>query len=87
MVPKGTDSSSIALELSDLVQNGHSIMVKGRTESGARVMVNGQEAVVKSDGTFIYFTGALPTGENMITVTAQNAKGGVNTKQQTVVIQ
>src|SRR5262249_8168114 len=51
LVPKGADSSSIALELSDLVQNGHSIMVKGRTEAGARVMVNGQEAVVKTDGT------------------------------------
>jgi glucodextranase-like protein len=87
LVPKGADSNSIALELNDLVQNGHSIMVKGRTESGARVMVNGQEAIVKSDGTFIYFTGALPTGENLITVTAQNAKGGVNTKQQSVVIQ
>ncbi|HEY6274026.1 MAG TPA: hypothetical protein VIX19_18755 [Terriglobales bacterium] len=87
LVPKGTDNNSIVLELSDLVQNGHSIMVKGRTEVGARIMVNGQEAVVKSDGTFTYFTGTLPTGENLITVTAQNAKGGVNTKQQSVAIQ
>jgi len=32
-------------------------------------------------------TPPLPTGESMITVTAQNAQGGVNTKQQKVVIQ
>lgn len=87
LVPKGNDSSSIALDLSDFVQHGHSIEVKGRTEAGARVMVNGQEAVVNSDGTFRHFTNPLPTGENMITVTAQNAKGGVSTKQQTVTIQ
>jgi hypothetical protein len=87
LVPKGADGTSIALELSDFVQHGHSIEVKGRTEAGARVMVNGQEAVVNSDGTFRHFTNPLPTGENMITVTAQNAKGGVSTKQQSVVIQ
>jgi hypothetical protein len=87
LVPKGSDTTSIALDLSDFVQHGHSIEVKGRTESGARVMVNGQEAVVNADGTFRHFTSQLPTGENMITVTAQNAKGGVNTKQQSVVIQ
>src|SRR5262249_22266340 len=84
LVPKGADGSSIALELGDFVQHGHSIEVKGRTEPGARVMVNGQEAVVNGDGTFRHFTNQLPTGENMITVTAQNTKGGVNTKQQPV---
>jgi hypothetical protein len=87
LVPKGTDASSIALELGDFVQHGHSIEVTGRTEAGARVMVNGQEAVVNSDGTFRHFTNQLPTGENMITVTAQNAKGGVRTKQGQVTIQ
>lgn len=87
LLPKGTDGASIALELGDFVQHGHSIEVKGRTEPGARVMVNGQEAVVNGDGTFRHFTNQLPTGDNMITVTAQNAKGGVNTKQQPVVIQ
>jgi hypothetical protein len=29
----------------------------------------------------------LPNGENLVTVTAQNAKGGVNTHQEKVVIQ
>jgi hypothetical protein len=87
LVPKGSGNANIALELGDLVQIGHVIEVKGRTEAGARVMVNGQEAVVAGDGTFRHFTGTLPTGENMITVTAQNTKGGVNTKQVSVTIQ
>ena len=84
LAPKG--SGTLALEL-DYVQLGHVIEVKGRTEPNARVMVNGQEAVVGSDGAFHHFTNPLPTGENTITVTAQNARGGVNTATKQVVIQ
>jgi hypothetical protein len=84
VAPKG--NGSLALEL-DYVQLGHVIEVKGRTEPDARVMVNGQEAVVNGDGSFHHFTNPLPTGENMITVTAQNTKGGVNTVTKQVVIQ
>jgi hypothetical protein len=87
LMPKGNETSSIALEVGDLVQHGHVIEVRGRTERGARVMVNGQEAVTDVDGSFHHFTSALPTGDNIITVTAQNSKGGVSTKQQTVTIQ
>ncbi|MFY9676355.1 MAG: hypothetical protein WAK13_17985, partial [Terriglobales bacterium] len=64
------------------------IEVTGKTETGARVMVNGMEVpYVGDDGTFHYFTPTLPAGENTITVTAQNSKGGVNTRQAKVVIQ
>jgi len=63
------------------------IEVHGRTEQSARVMVNGQEAVVSSDGTFHHFTNPLPTGENVITVTAQNAKGGFNNISRPINIQ
>lgn len=85
VVPRGT--GTIALELGDFVQLGHVIEVKGHTEPNARVMVNGQEAVVASDGAFHHFTNPLPTGENLITVTAQDAKGGVNTQTKPVTIQ
>jgi len=87
LVPKGNETTSIALELGDLVQHGHVIEVRGRTEAGARVMVNGQEAVMDSDGGFHHFTSSLPTGDNIITVTAQNSKGGVSTKQVPITIQ
>jgi len=64
------------------------IEVMGKTEVGARVMVNGREVpLVSDDGTFHYFTPPLPNGENVITVTAQNVNGGVNTRQEKVVIQ
>jgi hypothetical protein len=85
VVPKGT--GTLALEVGDFVQMGHVIEVKGHTEPNARVMVNGQEAVVSGDGAFRHFTNPLPTGENLITVTAQDTKGGVNTVTKPVLIQ
>jgi hypothetical protein len=88
IIPKGKDAVAIDLEIDPLVQHGHVIEVTGKTETGARVMVNGHEVpMVTNDGSFHYFTPPLPGGENTITVTAQNSQGGVNTKQQTVVIQ
>jgi hypothetical protein len=88
MVPKGSEQAVIALELQPFVQHGHVIEVRGKTEPQARVMVNGEEVpVVAGDGQFHYFTPPLPNGESVITVTAQNARGGVNTQQKKVVIQ
>jgi hypothetical protein len=88
IIPKGEDVVAIALEIEPLSQHGHVIEVTGKTEIGARVMVNGREVpIVTTDGSFHYFTPPLAAGENTITVTAQNAQGGVSTKQQKVVIQ
>jgi len=88
IIAKSKQESSIALDLQPLVQHGHVIEVQGRTEPAARVMVNGQEVpIVTADGSFHYFTPPLPNGESLITVTAQNSRGGVNTQQKRVLIQ
>jgi len=88
VIPRGKQDVVIALELSPFVQHGHVIEVKGKTEPAARVMVNGEEVpVIASDGSFHYFTPPLPNGESVITVTAQNSRGGVNTQQKKVLIQ
>ena len=88
IISKGKDSESIALDLDPFVQHGHVIEVTGKTQVGARVMVNGSEVpLVNSEGEFHYFTPPLPSGEAVITVTAQTAAGGVNTQQKKIVIQ
>jgi hypothetical protein len=88
IIAKESDSGAILLDIDPLIQHGHVIEVTGKTETGARVMVNGHEVpVIGSDGGFHYFMPPLPTGESVITITAQNSKGGVNTQQQKVVIQ
>ena len=88
IIVKAKEQIELSLDIDPLVQHGHVIEVTGKTEAGARVMVNGREVpIVGDDGTFHYFTPPLPNGENLVTVTAQNSKGGVNTHQDKVVIQ
>ncbi len=88
IVIKAAEKIELSLDIDPLTQHGHVIEVTGKTEAGARVMVNGREVpIVGDDGGFHYFTPPLPNGENVITITAQNAKGGVNTRQEKVVIQ
>jgi hypothetical protein len=88
IVVKAKEKIELSLEIDPLIQHGHVIEVTGKTEAGARVMVNGKEVpIIGDDGTFHYFTPPLVDGENLITITAQNSKGGVNTHQEKVVIQ
>jgi hypothetical protein len=88
IISKGKDTEAIELELDPFIQHGHVIEVTGKTQTGARVMVNGSEVpMINADGGFHYFTPPLPTGESVITVTAQTAQGGVNTQQKKIIIQ
>jgi FecR protein len=88
IIPKGQNTTAIDLELDPFMQHGNVIELTGKTETGARVMVNGREVpVVGVDGSFHYFMPPLPAGESVVTITAQNAKGGVNTVQKKIVIQ
>jgi hypothetical protein len=88
VIAKSAEHAGIPLELDPFIQHGHILEVRGHTDPSAKVMVNGEEVpIVSPDGTFRIFTKPLPPGESMITVTAQDARGAVNTKQQQVVIQ
>ena len=88
IISKGKQTEAIDLELDPFIQHGHVIEVTGKTQTGARVMVNGREVpMIGSDGTFHYFTPPLPPGEAVISVTAQTAQGGVNTQQKKIIIQ
>ena len=88
IIARGKQSEAIELDLDPFVQHGHVIEVTGKTQTGARVMVNGSEVpMIATDGSFHYFTPPLPPGEAVITVTAQTAQGGVNTQQKKIIIQ
>jgi hypothetical protein len=88
IISKGKQTEAIDLELDPFIQHGHVIEVTGKTQTGARVMVNGSEVpILGTDGSFHYFTPPLPPGEAVITVTAQTAQGGVNTQQKKIIIQ
>ena len=88
IISKGKNTEAIELDLDPFIQHGHVIEVTGKTQTGARVMVNGSEVpMINPDGGFHYFTPPLPPGESVITVTAQTAQGGVNTQQKKIIIQ
>lgn len=89
VIPRDKNVQAVMLlELEPFVQHGRVIEVIGKTETDARVMVNGREVpMLATDGSFRYFTPPLPNGESVITITAQNSKGGVNTQQKKIVIQ
>ena len=89
ILPRGKNPQSVmSLDIEPFIQHGHVLEVRGKTEPDARVMVNGREVpMINTDGTFRYFTPSLANGESVITVTAQNANGGVNTQQKKILIQ
>ena len=59
-------------------------MIRSSNRQGATMSF---AKVKQADGSFHYFMPPLPPGESLITITAQNAKGGVNTVQKKIVIQ
>lgn len=88
IIARGAPDRGMRLELEPFIQHGHVIEIRGCTETGARVLINGEEVpLVGPDGCFDYFTPPLPNGESLITITAQNAKGAVNTQTKKIVIQ
>jgi len=88
IISKGKETEAILLDLDPFIQHGHVIEVTGKTQTGARVMVNGSEVpMVGADGSFHYFTPPLPPGEAVISITDQTAQGGVNTQQKKIIIQ
>ncbi len=79
IIAKAPEKPTIALDLQPFVQHGRILEIKGKTEPGARVMANGQDVTVEPDGAFTFFTKQLPSGENLVTITALNTKGGSQT--------
>jgi hypothetical protein len=79
---------SPALHIDSVIQHGHIIEISGSTDPGAVVMINGQTAstIFGANG-FRQFLGPLPSGTTIITVTAQDERGGVKTQQIAATIQ
>jgi len=71
------------LEL-DSQRNGNVLYIRGTTECGASVMINGDPAPLIFDHCGFKHFMVVPEGKVLVTITAMNAKGGVNTQQLTV---
>jgi hypothetical protein len=87
--PTGASSGTgppppLVIESLDLRQN--LLQVKGRTEPGASVTINGQRVDVQGEGTFNEFI-TLPTaGKQLVTIRSTGINGGVNEQKRSVVV-
>src|SRR5438270_11710604 len=76
------------LHITSVVQHGHIVEIKGATDAGTVVMINGQPvASVFPENTFRHFLGPLPRGTNIVSITCQDEQGGVNTQQLAVTLE
>jgi len=75
-----------ALVISSVETRANILQIKGRTEPGATVSVNGQPLDVESDGTFNEFITLDKAGAQQIVIMAVGINGGVNKKIERVVV-
>jgi hypothetical protein len=60
--------------------------VKGQSEAGASVTVNGQRVDVHEDGSFSEFITLQAPGRQSLVVRAEGASGGIATVERSVVV-
>jgi hypothetical protein len=84
-----TDSGekSPALNITSVTQHGRIVEIQGSTDPGAVIMINGQDVpTLFSGNSFRHFIGPLHAGTTIVSVTAQDSQGGVNTQQMAFTI-
>ena len=89
LVQEVAASNKVFLVITRIVQHGRVVEVVGRTEPGSTVIINNEQVFsLAADGTFRHFTSPLPkTGENQITITAQNRQGNTNSIHKSIIIE
>lgn len=75
------------LEVSSVIHHGHILEIKGSTDTGAIVMINGEPAAtIFEEHSFRHFLEPVSSGTTIITITIQNEQGGVTTRQLAVTV-
>jgi hypothetical protein len=62
------------------------VQVKGRTEPGATVTVNGQRVDVQEDGSFNEFITLQEPGKQLVVIRSTGLNGGINEQKRTVIV-
>jgi len=75
------------LEVESTQLHGAVVEIRGVTEPGAALMVNGQPvAQIDKDGHFLYFTPPMARGSQTLVIVGQNRRGGTATKTISIVV-
>ncbi len=80
-------TQEMLLEVEGTQLHGAVVEIRGQTEPGAALMVNGQPvAQIDKDGKFLYFTPPMPRGTQTLVIVGQNRRGGTATKKISIVV-
>ena len=80
-------TQEMLLEVESTQLHGAVVEIRGQTEPGAALMVNGQPvAQIDKDGKFLYFTPPMPRGSQTLVIIGQNRRGGTATKKISIVV-
>ena len=80
-------AQDMLLEVESTQLHGSVVEIRGQTEPGAALMVNGQSvAQIDKDGHFVYFTPPMARGSQTIVIVGQNRRGGTKTKPISIVV-
>ena len=80
-------TQDMLLEVESTQLHGTVVEIRGQTEPGAALMVNGQPvAQIDKDGHFTYFTPPQPRGALTLVIVGQNRRGGTATKRVPIVV-
>lgn len=75
------------LDVESTQLHGTVVEIRGQTEPGAALMINGQPvAQIDKDGRFVYFTPPMPRGSQTLVIVGQNRRGGTATKTISIVV-
>jgi hypothetical protein len=78
------DAPPLAIDVLDVRTN--ILQVKGRTEPGGRVTVNGQRVDVQNDGSFNEFITLAKAGKQTVVIRATGINGGVAEQKRPIVV-
>jgi hypothetical protein len=81
------DTVPPALEVLDFLPSGHLVIVNGRTEPGALLIVDGQKIDVYDDGAFTAVVRLKRDGMNEVEIVAQDPAGNQNRMRRSVYVE
>jgi hypothetical protein len=83
---KGGDGPPPPLVIESLETRQNILQIKGKTEPGATITVNGQRVDVDSEGTFNDFINLEKPGRQVVVIRATGLNGGVNERRSAVTV-
>ncbi|MEK7798304.1 MAG: hypothetical protein AAB297_00615, partial [Acidobacteriota bacterium] len=81
------DSTPPSLDVVDFLPSGHLVIINGRTEPGAVLLVDGQKVDVYDDGAFTAVVRMKRDGPNEVEIVSQDGAGNTTRMRRSVYVE